>query len=127
MTLDEAVELGKRAIYHATNRDTGSGGVARVYHVHENGWTEVISGEDVNVLHYEYLKQKGFEEFDKTVGKIEWWSTHQIFEVLSLKDVFFAILATNSTIILMYLVASLPDYPMNTVFIPVHKSNFDWP
>jgi 20S proteasome subunit beta 5 len=71
MTLDEAVELGKRAIYHATNRDTGSGGVARVYHVHENGWTEVISGEDVNVLHYEYLKQKGFEEFDKTVGKIE--------------------------------------------------------
>jgi hypothetical protein len=39
--------------------------------------------------------------------------------------VIFAILATNSTIILMYLVASLPDYPMNTVFIPVHKSNFD--
>lgn len=29
MSLDEAVELGVRAIYHATHRDTGSGGVVR--------------------------------------------------------------------------------------------------
>lgn len=70
MTLDEAVELGKRAIYHATNRDTGSGGVVRVYHVHKDGWTEVVPGTDVNELHYEYLKGKGFEEYDTKVGKI---------------------------------------------------------
>ena len=29
MSLDQAVELGVRAIYHATHRDTGSGGVVR--------------------------------------------------------------------------------------------------
>lgn len=29
MSLDEAVELGKRAIFHATHRDIGSGGVVR--------------------------------------------------------------------------------------------------
>jgi len=46
MTVDEAVELGntwiilgRKAIYHATNRDTASGGLVRVYHVHKNGWT----------------------------------------------------------------------------------------
>lgn len=34
MSLEDAVQLGRRAIYHATNRDTASGGVARVFHVH---------------------------------------------------------------------------------------------
>ncbi len=29
LTVDEAVELGVRSIYHATHRDTGSGGVVR--------------------------------------------------------------------------------------------------
>ena len=29
----QAVELGRRSIYHATHRDGASGGVARVYHV----------------------------------------------------------------------------------------------
>lgn len=29
LTVDQAVELGVRAIYHATHRDTGSGGVVR--------------------------------------------------------------------------------------------------
>ena len=29
LTLDEAVELGIRSIYHATHRDTASGGVVR--------------------------------------------------------------------------------------------------
>jgi 20S proteasome subunit beta 5 len=69
MSVDEAVELGRRAIYHATNRDTASGGVARVYHVHKDGWTEKIAGDDVNKLHYKYRGEKGFEE-DKSRGKI---------------------------------------------------------
>eukprot|EP01071_Lankesteria_metandrocarpae_P003306 Lankesteria_metandrocarpae@DN2881_c1_g1_i1.p1 len=54
LSLDEAVELGRRAIYHATHRDGGSGGVVRVYHVHKDGWTRVIEGEDVSDLHYKY-------------------------------------------------------------------------
>ena len=39
LSLVEAVELGRKAIYHATNRDAASGGFVRVYHVHKNGWT----------------------------------------------------------------------------------------
>mmetsp|Transcript_59856 Transcript_59856/g.117656 ORF Transcript_59856/g.117656 Transcript_59856/m.117656 type:complete len:283 (+) Transcript_59856:67-915(+) len=59
LSLDEAVELGRRAIYHATHRDGSSGGVVRVYHVHEKGWTKMIAGEDVNELHWMYAKEKG--------------------------------------------------------------------
>jgi len=59
LTVPEAVELGRRAIYHATHRDAASGGVVRVYHVHEKGWTKMIAGEDVNDLHYMYAKEKG--------------------------------------------------------------------
>ena len=69
MTLEEAVELGRKAIYHATHRDTGSGGLVRVYHVFNGGWKEMVAGDDVNVLHYEYEAQKGLSE-DRTVGKI---------------------------------------------------------
>lgn len=69
MSLEEAVELGRKAITHATNRDTGSGGLVRVYHVHAGGWTEKIAGEDVNLLVYKYREQKGLEE-DVTRGKL---------------------------------------------------------
>ena len=37
----EAVELGRRSIYHATHRDGASGGVVRVYHAGEPGWSPV--------------------------------------------------------------------------------------
>jgi 20S proteasome alpha/beta subunit len=33
MTDEEAQELGRRAIFHATHRDAASGGIIRVYHV----------------------------------------------------------------------------------------------
>jgi len=59
LTLEEAVELGRRSIYHATHRDGASGGVVRVYHVHQAGWTKVIAGEDVDSLHWMYAKEKG--------------------------------------------------------------------
>merc|ERR1712093_654019 len=59
LSVTEAVELGRRSIYHATHRDGASGGVVRVYHVHKDGWTKVIAGEDVNELHYMYAKEKG--------------------------------------------------------------------
>ncbi|XP_076894630.1 proteasome subunit beta type-5-B-like, partial [Bidens hawaiensis] len=53
LTIDEAAELARRAIYHATFRDGASGGVASVYHVGPNGWTK-LSGDDVGELHYSY-------------------------------------------------------------------------
>merc|ERR1712032_460858 len=59
LSVEDAVELGRRSIYHATHRDGASGGVVRVYHVHEKGWTKKIAGEDVNKLHYMYAEQKG--------------------------------------------------------------------
>lgn len=59
LSVKDAVELGRRSIYHATHKDGASGGVVRVYHVHENGWTNVIKGEDVNSIHYEYAARKG--------------------------------------------------------------------
>lgn len=69
MSLDEAVQLGRKAIYHATNRDTASGGVVRVFHVHKGGWTEKIAGDDVNKLHYEYQAEKGLSD-DTSRGKL---------------------------------------------------------
>ncbi|KAG6757248.1 hypothetical protein POTOM_037555 [Populus tomentosa] len=53
MSIEEAAELGRRAIYHATFRDGASGGVASVYYVGANGWTK-LSGDDVSELHYKY-------------------------------------------------------------------------
>jgi len=51
LSVEEAIELGRRSIYHATHRDAYSGGVINVYHVHEQGWTK-ISSTDMNELHY---------------------------------------------------------------------------
>ena len=55
----EAQDLGRRAIFHATFRDGGSGGLISVYHIHENGWTK-ISKDDQTLLHARYMgKGKG--------------------------------------------------------------------
>jgi len=54
MSDEEAVNLGVKAIYHATHRDTGSGGVCRIYHIHKTGWTKVHDGLDVNKLHWKF-------------------------------------------------------------------------
>merc|ERR1719263_2242527 len=59
LSVEDAVELGRRSIYHATHRDGASGGVVRVYHIHQKGWTKVIPGEDVDKLHWMYAQQKG--------------------------------------------------------------------
>jgi len=50
---EEAHELGRRAIYHATFRDAYSGGIVRVYHMTPNGWIN-ISNTDCMDLHYKY-------------------------------------------------------------------------
>ena len=38
MSVEEAVELAKRAISEATYLDSGSGGYVNVYHVFKGGW-----------------------------------------------------------------------------------------
>ncbi|KAK2579686.1 hypothetical protein KPH14_011035 [Odynerus spinipes] len=57
LTDQEAYELGRRAIYHATHRDAYSGGIVRVYHMKSTGWVH-ISDEDCKDLHYMYQEQK---------------------------------------------------------------------
>jgi len=57
LTVPEAIDLGKRAIYHATHRDAYSGGINNLYHVKEDGWTK-IHAIDVNQLHYEFRDEK---------------------------------------------------------------------
>lgn len=56
LTEEEAYDLGNRAIYHATHRDAGSGGVCNLYHMKETGWVK-ISQIDVTELHYKYREQ----------------------------------------------------------------------
>merc|ERR1712158_217776 len=57
LTDEEAYDLGRRSIYHATHRDAASGGIVRVYHMKKAGF-EVISEEDCTDLHYRYKEEK---------------------------------------------------------------------
>ena len=57
MTVDEAISLGRRAIYHATHRDAYSGGYVNVYHVKEGGWVN-ISHDDCFDLHQKYYPER---------------------------------------------------------------------
>lgn len=50
---EEAYDLARRSIYHATFRDAASGGIIRVYHMTKDGY-KVISEQDCNELHYKY-------------------------------------------------------------------------
>eukprot|EP00806_Schmidingerella_arcuata_P001955 Macronucleus_2767.p1 GENE.Macronucleus_2767~~Macronucleus_2767.p1 ORF type:complete len:232 (+),score=83.63 Macronucleus_2767:1-696(+) len=60
MSLDEAVNLGIRAIASATFKDSASGGVVRIYHVTNNGdWNLIHDQIDVSQLHYEFEQGKG--------------------------------------------------------------------
>uniref|UniRef100_A0A672YR49 Proteasome subunit beta n=1 Tax=Sphaeramia orbicularis TaxID=375764 RepID=A0A672YR49_9TELE len=55
MTVEEAYELGRRGIAHATHRDAYSGGVVNMYHMQEDGWIKVCK-EDVSELIHRYRK-----------------------------------------------------------------------
>jgi len=57
LTDEEAYDLGRRSIYHATYRDAASGGIVRVYHMTKDGF-KVISEEDCMDLHYKYAAEK---------------------------------------------------------------------
>lgn len=57
LTVAEAIDLGKRAIYHACHRDAMSGSINNLYHVTKDGWVK-IHAIDVNEMHYEYMQDK---------------------------------------------------------------------
>ncbi len=61
MGVEEAIELGRRAIFQATYRDAASGGTVSVYHITKDGWTKV-RGNDVGDLYFEYEEQQRAEE-----------------------------------------------------------------
>jgi 20S proteasome subunit beta 5 len=61
MSVPAAIELGKTAIYHATHRDAGSGGVINVYHIKEDGW-ENISSEDMMIKHRQFVAERKAED-----------------------------------------------------------------
>ncbi|EKG04000.1 proteasome beta 5 subunit, putative [Trypanosoma cruzi] len=54
LTVEEACELARRSIFHATYRDGASGGIVTVYHVHQGGWTQ-ISRDDQTKLYDRYV------------------------------------------------------------------------
>lgn len=56
MTDEEAFDLGRRAIYHATHRDCYSGNVIRIYTIQKDGW-RIISEQDMMVLHEQYISE----------------------------------------------------------------------
>jgi 20S proteasome subunit beta 5 len=66
LTDEQAVALGKRAIYHATHRDAYSGGINNVYLVKPDGWTKVYSG-DVLFSHQQYQREKEEEERNRAL------------------------------------------------------------
>nr|AEE61820.1 unknown [Dendroctonus ponderosae] len=57
LTDEEAYDLGRRSIYHATHRDAYSGGIVRVYHMKQTGWVH-IDNNDCTDLHYKYQEEK---------------------------------------------------------------------
>lgn len=57
LSVQEALDLGQKAIYHATFRDAYSGGVVNLYHMKETGW-EFISQTDTAEIHYKFMDEK---------------------------------------------------------------------
>merc|ERR1712194_524337 len=66
MSVEDACELGRRSIYHATYRDAYSGGTCSVYHITVDGWTK-ISQTNVEELHFKYANEKGMSGFGTEV------------------------------------------------------------
>lgn len=65
----DAIELGKRSIYHATHRDAASGGVINVYHVKKDGWVK-ISSEDMMIKHREVVASRTAEDDASDAAKL---------------------------------------------------------
>jgi 20S proteasome subunit beta 5 len=56
LSIEDAVELGKRAIFHATGRDAYSGGTINVYHIAVDGWKQHVH-QDRHTMPYDEYKR----------------------------------------------------------------------
>ena len=63
LTNAEAAELAKRSIFHATYRDTASGGTISIYLITKDGWTK-LSGTDVDDLYEQYTTDRPDVSFE---------------------------------------------------------------
>lgn len=70
LTDDEAIELGKRAIFHATHRDAYSGGVNNVYVVKQTGWTKVFSGDTYGNF-IRYKEERRVDEAQRALAAVD--------------------------------------------------------
>ncbi|XP_006001021.1 proteasome subunit beta type-8 [Latimeria chalumnae] len=57
LSVEEAYDLGRRAICHATHRDAYSGGVVNMYHMRQDGWIKVCKDDVAELLH-KYAEEK---------------------------------------------------------------------
>uniref|UniRef100_A0A8C5F2Z9 Proteasome subunit beta type-8 n=2 Tax=Gopherus evgoodei TaxID=1825980 RepID=A0A8C5F2Z9_9SAUR len=57
LSVEQAYDLGRRAIAQATHRDAYSGGVVNMYHMKEDGWIKVEK-TDVSQLIHKYLEAR---------------------------------------------------------------------
>jgi len=58
LSVEEAIDLGRRAIYHATHRDAYSGGIINVYHIKAGGWEKISANDSGMEMHYKYEAAK---------------------------------------------------------------------
>jgi 20S proteasome subunit beta 5 len=65
---EEACELGRRSIYHATHRDAYSGGIINVYLIREDGWHK-ISSTDMDQLHWKYVAEKEQQRVERLANQ----------------------------------------------------------
>jgi 20S proteasome subunit beta 5 len=68
MSVAEAVEVGKRCIWHATHRDAYSGGTINVYVITADGWTHHFA-QDMNTLHYGVYAEERAAQTAKTAAR----------------------------------------------------------
>ncbi|KAI5192642.1 20S proteasome subunit beta 5 [Nematocida minor] len=54
MEKEDAIELARRAIFHAGHSDAYSGGTVSIYFIDENGWTKV-DAQDISCLYDRYM------------------------------------------------------------------------
>jgi len=67
LSTENALELGRHAIFHATHRDAYSGGSVNLYHVQQEGW-RFMGNYDVSNLYWEYKDQERISQ-DTTMAE----------------------------------------------------------
>jgi len=66
MSDEEAIELGRRAIMHATFRDIGSGGGCNVYHITSKGF-KYEGRTDVSDAYYDFMAKEKREQYEPKI------------------------------------------------------------